>query len=156
MKHPCTLVSFSMSINGIFLCTQGDEKTPLCYVLCLVAQSCPTLWSFALWPCQTPLSMRFFRQEDWSGFPFPPPGGNTFTFGQNMMESTQNIFCLIIVIIQMPSSNHLFYHEEHKHLERLSALCWCLWRNDVLVTLPEKNLFEYFLERLVNWLPTLE
>ena len=23
---------------------------------------------------QTPLSMRFFRQEYWSGLPFPPPG----------------------------------------------------------------------------------
>ena len=112
----CTFVNFSISINGMFLCTQGDEKILLCYVLGLVAQSCPTLWSFGLYPCQTPLSMRFFRQEYWSGFPFPPPGGNTFTFGQNMMESTQNIFCLIIIIIQMPSSKHLFYPEEHKHL----------------------------------------
>ena len=24
--------------------------------------------------CQTPLSMGFFRQEYWSGLPFPPPG----------------------------------------------------------------------------------
>ena len=24
--------------------------------------------------CQAPLSMRFFRQEYWSGLPFPPPG----------------------------------------------------------------------------------
>ena len=24
--------------------------------------------------CQAPLSMRFPRQEDWSGLPFPPPG----------------------------------------------------------------------------------
>ena len=24
--------------------------------------------------CQAPLSMRFPRQENWSGFPFPPPG----------------------------------------------------------------------------------
>ena len=24
--------------------------------------------------CQAPLSMGFFRQESWSGFPFPPPG----------------------------------------------------------------------------------
>ena len=24
--------------------------------------------------CQSPLSMEFFRQEYWSGLPFPPPG----------------------------------------------------------------------------------
>ena len=26
------------------------------------------------WTCQAPLSMEFFRQEHWSGFPFPTPG----------------------------------------------------------------------------------
>ena len=30
-----------------------------------------TLWTVA---CQVPLSMRFSRQEYWSGLPFPPPG----------------------------------------------------------------------------------
>ena len=40
----------------------------------LVAKSCPTLaiqWTVA---CQAPLSMGFFRQEYWSGLPFPSPG----------------------------------------------------------------------------------
>ena len=40
----------------------------------LVAQSCPTLatsWTVAH---QAPLSMRFSRQEHWSGLPFPSPG----------------------------------------------------------------------------------
>ena len=40
----------------------------------LVAKSCPTLatpWTAA---CQAPLSMEFFRQEDWSGLPFSSPG----------------------------------------------------------------------------------
>ena len=40
----------------------------------LVAKSCLTLatpWTVA---CQPPLSMRFSRQEYWSGWPFPPPG----------------------------------------------------------------------------------
>ena len=40
----------------------------------LVAKSCPTLvtpWTVA---CQAPLSMRFPRQEYWSGLPFSPPG----------------------------------------------------------------------------------
>ena len=39
----------------------------------LVTKSCPTLanpWTAA---CQAPLSMGFFRQEYWSGLPFPSP-----------------------------------------------------------------------------------
>ena len=31
----------------------------------------PTLWTIA---CQAPLSMEFFRQENWSGLPFLPAG----------------------------------------------------------------------------------
>ena len=40
----------------------------------LVAKLCPTLvtpWSVAH---QAPLSIRFSRQEHWSGLPFPSPG----------------------------------------------------------------------------------
>ena len=40
----------------------------------LVAKLYPTLtipWAVA---CQAPLSMGFFRQEYWSGLPFPPSG----------------------------------------------------------------------------------
>ena len=40
------------------------------YVLSCV-QFFATLWTVA---CQTPLSMRFPRQEYWSGLPFPTPG----------------------------------------------------------------------------------
>ena len=38
------------------------------------AQSCLTLQPLWTAACQAPLSMGFFRQEYWSGFPFPPPG----------------------------------------------------------------------------------
>ena len=40
----------------------------------LVTKSCLTLatpWTVA---CQAPLCMGFFRQEYWSGLPFPSPG----------------------------------------------------------------------------------
>ena len=40
----------------------------------LVAQSCPTLCIPCTITHQTPLSMGFFRQEYWSGLPFPSPG----------------------------------------------------------------------------------
>ena len=47
----------------------------LCFIVVVkVTQSCPTLatpWTAA---CQAPLSMEFFRQEDWSGLPFSSPG----------------------------------------------------------------------------------
>ena len=36
-----------------------------------VAQSCSTLQLFGLWSA---MPMGFFRQEYWSGLPFPPPG----------------------------------------------------------------------------------
>ena len=41
----------------------------------LVTQSCPSLCSpMDCVACQSPLSMRFSRQEYWSGLPFPTPG----------------------------------------------------------------------------------
>ena len=39
----------------------------------LVAKSCPTLATSWIVALQTPLSMGFSRQEDWSGLPFPFP-----------------------------------------------------------------------------------
>ena len=47
-----------------------------CYLLscCLVANMCLTLASSGTVARQAPLSMAFFRQEYWSGLPFPPPG----------------------------------------------------------------------------------
>ena len=39
-----------------------------------------TLWTVAL---QAPLTMGFSRQEDWSGLPWPPPGG-LLTEGLNL------------------------------------------------------------------------
>ena len=64
----------------------SDEIFQICYVYLitsfafdnggggLVAESCPTfvtLWTVA---CRAPLSMRFSRQEYWSGLLFPTPG----------------------------------------------------------------------------------
>ena len=39
-----------------------------------VTKLCPTLMTPRTVACQTPLSLRFSRQEYWSGFPFPSPG----------------------------------------------------------------------------------
>ena len=36
-----------------------------------VVSNCVTIWTVAF---QAPLSMGFYRQEYWSGSPFPPPG----------------------------------------------------------------------------------
>ena len=40
----------------------------------LVAMSYPTLATPWTVVCQDPLSKGFFRQEHWSGLPFPSPG----------------------------------------------------------------------------------
>ena len=43
-----------------------------CVLSCsIMSDSFATLWTVAR---QAPLSMRFPRQEHWSGLPFPPPG----------------------------------------------------------------------------------
>ena len=40
----------------------------------LVAKSCPTLVTPWIVASQAPLTVRFFRQEYWSGLPFLSPG----------------------------------------------------------------------------------
>ena len=40
----------------------------------LITKSCPTLATPWTVVCQAPLSMRFSKQEYWSGLPFPSPG----------------------------------------------------------------------------------
>ena len=50
------------------------------HVCAKTLQSCPTcatLWTAACW---VPLSIRFSRQEYWSGLPCPPPGDLTCVF----------------------------------------------------------------------------
>ena len=41
----------------------------MCVLSCV--QLLVTPWTVA---CQAPLFVRLFRQENWSGLPFPPPG----------------------------------------------------------------------------------
>ena len=48
----------------------GICRKPTCSVTSVMS-NCVTLWAVA---CHAPLSMGFFRQEYWSGFPVPPPG----------------------------------------------------------------------------------
>ena len=45
----------------------------------LVTQSCPALCNTMAYSHQAPLSMEFFRQEYWTGSPFPSPGDLTNT-----------------------------------------------------------------------------
>ena len=55
--------------------TEGGVSAVVLYV-CPFAQPCPTLCGpKGIFVCQAPLSMRFSRQEYWSGLPFPPPRG---------------------------------------------------------------------------------
>ena len=50
-------------------------RQSLCALLCLIAQSCPTLFESVLTvACQVSRPWGFFKQEYWSGLPCPPPG----------------------------------------------------------------------------------
>ena len=54
----------------------------LLYECCAkLLQFCPTLCNPMAVACQAPLSMRFSRQEYWSGLPFPSPGEHVFLIG---------------------------------------------------------------------------
>ena len=58
--------------------SEGTERDlHVWHLACMHAKSLSRVWLFAtLWTVahQTPLSMRFSRQEYWSGFPCPSPG----------------------------------------------------------------------------------
>ena len=51
----------------------------VCVCVCARAQSCPALCDPITVVSQGPLSVEFFRQEYWSGLPFPTPGDNLIT-----------------------------------------------------------------------------
>ena len=61
-------------VDASYYIQNGQKNKVIRHSGGLVAKSCPTLaisWTVA---CQAPLSMDFFRQEYWSGLPFPSPG----------------------------------------------------------------------------------
>ena len=81
-----------------YICTILKEEKKNCFSLdccCSVAKSCLTLVSTWTVTSQAPLSMRFFRQEYWSGLPFPSPGNLP-----NPEDKTY-IFCI---------GRHILYH----------------------------------------------
>ena len=69
LKHP---LFFNRSIVDLVLCQFQVYNR----VIQLCRHSCPTLCNpmDCSLPLQAPLSMGFFRQEYWSGLPFPSPG----------------------------------------------------------------------------------
>ena len=61
-------------VDASYYIQNGQKNKVIRHSGGLVTKSCPTLaisWTVA---CQAPLSMGFFRQEYWSGLPFPSPG----------------------------------------------------------------------------------
>ena len=67
MRHP-TLISELINLPTFLLGNTEKHTDRQC------AQSCPSLATPWTGACQAPLSMGFFRQEYWSGLPFPSPG----------------------------------------------------------------------------------
>ena len=64
------------SIAGLHCCVSFCYTANWISHVCMLSCFC-WVWLFAIpWTlaCQVPLSMKFSRQEDWSGLPCPPPG----------------------------------------------------------------------------------
>ena len=101
-------------------CNKHPIKVRICLVL--IVKLCPTLWTIA---CQDPLSVGFFRQDNWSGFPFrslgdlshpgteaasPALAGGFFTIVplgkyKAMSSNPQSSLCLLLI-----SSHCLCFH----------------------------------------------
>ena len=69
MKNPRMYTNFSVPSILTFdgLGWSKNRSKALCYIVIVTV----TPWPVA---CQASLFMKFFRQEYWSGLPFPPPG----------------------------------------------------------------------------------
>ena len=72
--HSSILVRKNPWMQSMCVLSTHTTSFQILGVLCLVAQSCPTLCNPMDCSPQPPLSMGFSRQEHWSGLPCPPPG----------------------------------------------------------------------------------
>ena len=66
---------------------------------------CVTLWTA---DCQAPLPMKFFRQEYWSGLPFPTPGDLPHP-GMEPMSLTSNLHWQVVSLPLAPPGKPIIY-----------------------------------------------
>ena len=78
----------NLESNLTLLAKYKDEFFLYCV---LVTQSCPTLFAWTV-VHQAPLSMRFPRQEYWSGQPFPYPGESSWPRDQTRVSCIAGVF----------------------------------------------------------------
>ena len=83
----------SLGLNNSSLVSESLFSPSLHYKACSVAQSCPTLCDPCTASRHAPLSIRFPRQEYWSGLPFPSPGrhGQTQGWWWEEMETSKEM-----------------------------------------------------------------
>ena len=86
---------------------------------CSVMFNSVSLWTVA---CQTPLSMRFHRQEYWSGLPFPFPG-NLSDPGVKSMFPTFPSLAGRFLTTERPLKPHILPAATAKLLQSCSTLC---------------------------------
>ena len=91
-------------------------------LMCLMHALLSHVWLFAtLWTvaCQVPLSMKFPRQEHWSGLPFPPPGDLPDTG----IELTSLVFPALVgrFFTTVPPGKSL------KKYKNLVEINYCIW-----------------------------
>ena len=77
------------------------------YITCVYAQFCLcNPWTVA---CQVPLFMGFFRQEYWSGLPFPPPG-DCLNPGTELMSLASPAFSGGVFTTASPGSPYIYIY----------------------------------------------
>ena len=71
-SFPTHIICGHQKLCWMLLCSTGLGSAPC---VCTDVQLCPTLWDPQTVAYQALLSMEFSRQENWSWWPFPTPGG---------------------------------------------------------------------------------
>ena len=91
----------------VYFCTESNEK----FLHAKSFQLCPTLCKpMDCSPPDSSVSMGLYRQEYWSGWLYPPPGGLPFQ-GSNplllMSPALAGRFCTICATLEAHSERHV-------------------------------------------------
>ena len=100
------------------------------------------LWTIA---CQVPLSMGFFRQEHWSGLPFPPSGYLSDP-GIKSLSAALLAGSLPAELLRKPFSQDIVISEnirtQEKKIQNPKRVCYIFYK--LKVKCPNLNIFMFF------------
>ena len=100
----CIYIHYNYNIKLLV----GLAKEVICY--CSATQSCLTLCDPMDCSPSAPLSVGFFRQEYYSGLPFPPPGNLPDPGIKPMYPALQAISCIYRWILNQVSHQGILWY----------------------------------------------